>query len=92
MPYIYSLNPSARSGYGTRSVFNQSLTGLNSELSFSTGCYIKVEEPRLPYYLAIAEGRFVGFILFLGVLTLCENANSLVHDLNSGHHVHFSHR
>ena len=36
---VYSLvlftNPSARAGYDTRSVFKQSLTGLNSEFSFS---------------------------------------------------------
>ena len=28
-------NPSARAGYDTRSIFKQSLAGLNSELSFS---------------------------------------------------------
>ena len=28
-------NPSARAGYDTRSIFKQSLTGLNSEFSFS---------------------------------------------------------
>ena len=28
-------NPSARAGYGTMSIFKQSLTGLNSEFSFS---------------------------------------------------------
>ena len=28
-------NPSARAGYDTRSVFKRSLTGLNSEFSFS---------------------------------------------------------
>ena len=34
--YIYSFtNPSARAGYDTRSVFKRSLTGLNSEYSFS---------------------------------------------------------
>ena len=32
--YIFT-NPSARAGHDTRSIFNQSLTGLNSELSFS---------------------------------------------------------
>ena len=31
----YLPNPSARAGYDTRSVFKQSLTGLNSEFSFS---------------------------------------------------------
>ena len=28
-------NPSARAGYDTRSIFKRSLTGLNSEFSFS---------------------------------------------------------
>ena len=32
--YIYT-NPSARAGYDTRSIFKWSLTGLNSEFSFS---------------------------------------------------------
>ena len=32
---IIFTNPSARAGYDTRSIFKQSLTGLNSEFSFS---------------------------------------------------------
>ena len=32
---IIFTNPSARAGYDTRSVFKRSLTGLNSEFSFS---------------------------------------------------------
>ena len=61
-------NPSARAGYDMRSIFKQSLTGLNSEFSFSwTSCLAKTEEPSLPYYLPIA-----GFILFPRVLMLCE--------------------
>ena len=32
---ILFTNPSARSGYDTRSIFKRSLTGLNSEFSFS---------------------------------------------------------
>ena len=28
-------NPSAQAGYGTRSIFKRSLTGLNSDFSFS---------------------------------------------------------
>ena len=31
----YLPNPSARAGYDTRSLFKRSLTGLNSEFSFS---------------------------------------------------------
>ena len=36
-PYLFMLftNPSARAGYDTRSIFKRSLTGLNSEFSFS---------------------------------------------------------
>ena len=33
--YILFTNPSARAGYDTRSIFKRSLTGLNSEFSFS---------------------------------------------------------
>ena len=51
---IIFTNPSARAGYDTRSIFKRSLTGLNSEFSFSyTNCPIKAEEPSLSYYLAI---------------------------------------
>ena len=35
LPKSYLPNPSARAGYDTRSIFKQSLTGLNSEFSFS---------------------------------------------------------
>ena len=34
LKYIFT-NPSARAGYDTKSIFKQSLTGLNSEFSFS---------------------------------------------------------
>ena len=33
--WVLFTNPSARAGYDTRSIFKQSLTGLNSEFSFS---------------------------------------------------------
>ena len=53
--------------------FKQSLTGLNSEFSFSkTSCLSKAEEPSLPYYLPIAGGRIIGFIPFPRVLVLYE--------------------
>ena len=53
--------------------FKQSLTGLNSEFSFSeTSCLNKAEEPSLPYYLPIDRGRIIGFIPFPRVLVLCE--------------------
>ena len=58
-------NPSARAGCDTRSIFKRSLTGLNSEFSFSwTSCLTKVEEPSLPDYLSITGGRIIGFIPF----------------------------
>ena len=66
-------NPSARAGYDTRSIFKWSLTGLNSEFSFSlASCLTKAEEPSLSYYLPIAGGRIIGFIPFPRVLVLCE--------------------
>ena len=69
----YLPNPSARAGYDTRSIFKRSLTGLNSEFSFSwTSCLTKAEEPNLPYYLPIAGGRIYGIIPFPRVLVLCE--------------------
>ena len=71
--YAYLPNPSARAGYDTRSIFKRSLTGLNSECSFSlTSCLTKVEEPSLPYYLPIAGGRIIGFIPLPRVLVLYE--------------------
>ena len=66
-------NPSARAGYNTRSIFKRSLTGLNSEFSFSyTSCLTKAEEPSLSYYLPIAGERISGFIPFPRVLVLCD--------------------
>ena len=70
---ILFTNPSAQAGYDTRSIFKRSLTGLNSELSFSeNSCLTKAEEPSLSYYLPIAGGRIIGFIPFPRVLMLCE--------------------
>ena len=69
----YLPNHSARTGYGTRSIFKRSLAGLNSEFSFSlTSCLTKAEEPSLPCYLPIAGGRIIGFIPLPRVLVLCE--------------------
>ena len=71
--WSYLPNPSARTGYDTRSIFKRSLTGFNSEFSFSkTTCLNKAEKPSLPYYLPIAGGRIIGFIPFPRVLVLCE--------------------
>ena len=70
--YIFT-NPSVRAGYDTKSIFKRSLTGLNSEFSFSlTSCLAKAEEPSLPYYLSIIGGRIIGFIPFPRVLVPCE--------------------
>ena len=56
-------NPSAQAGYDTKSIFKRSLTGLNSEFSFSwASCLTKAEEPSLSYYLPIAGGRIFRFI------------------------------
>ena len=61
----YLPTPPARAGYDSRSIFKQSLTGLNSEFSFSlTSCLTNAEEPSLSYYLPIAGGRIIGFIPF----------------------------
>ena len=66
-------SPSSRAWYDTRSIFKQSLTGFNSEFSFSyTSCLNKAEEPSLSYYLPIAGGRIIGVIPFPRVLVLCE--------------------
>ena len=68
---ILFTNPSARAGYDTRSIFKRSLTGLNSDFSFSeTSCLTKAEEPSLSFYLPTAGGRIIGFIP--RVLVLCE--------------------
>ena len=66
-------NPSARAGYDTRSIFKRSLTGLNSQFSFSKICCLtKAEELNLSYCLPIAGGKIIGFTPFLRVLVLCE--------------------
>ena len=71
--YVYHIFTHARVGYDTRSIFKQSLTGLNSEFSFSyTSCLTKPEESNLPNYLPIAGGRIIGLIPFPRVLGLCE--------------------
>ena len=60
-------------------IFKRSLTGLNSEFSFSwTGCPTKVKEPSLPDYLPVTGDRIVGFIPFPKELALYENTNGLV--------------
>ena len=76
--HIIFTNPSAWTGYDSMSIFKRSLTGLNSEFSFSeTSCLTKAEELSLPYYLPIAGGRIIGFIPFPRVLVLCERQQIL---------------
>ena len=59
----------ARARYDT--IFKRSLTGLNSEFSFSgTGCHTKIKELSLPNYLPTAGGRMIGCIPFPRILAL----------------------
>ena len=53
--------------------FKRSLTGLNSEFSYSwNSCLTTAEEPSLPYYSPIGRRRIIGFLPFPRVLVLCE--------------------
>ena len=62
---VYLPSPLQR-GCNTKSIFKESLTGLNSEFSLSyTGCHTKVKEPSLPFYLLIIGGKIADCILFL---------------------------
>ena len=71
---VYHIYQPLRSGrIWHKVIFKRSLTGLNSEFSFSqTSCLTEAEEPSLPYYLPIAGGRIIGFIPFPSALVLCE--------------------
>ena len=54
------------------STLKPSLTGFNSEFSFSlTSRLTKAEELSLSYYLPIAGGRMTGSIPFPRVIVLC---------------------
>ena len=69
-----------------RSIFKRSLTGLNSEFSFSsTSCLTKAEEPSLSYYLPIKyhswEDNWIH--TFPKGISAMWNAISLGQDLNS---------
>ena len=55
---MYLPTPSTRAGCDTKSVFKKSLTGLNSEFSFSLiGYQTKAKENSLSYYSPKAEGQ-----------------------------------
>ena len=72
MEYIYA-QPLHSGRIWPSSIFKWSLTGLNSEFSFSkTSCLTKSEEPLLPNYLPIPGGRIIGFIHFPSLLVLSE--------------------
>ena len=60
--HMHWTKPSTQARCGKRSMFKQTLTGLNSEFSFSKAdCHIKVQEQNLPYLL---RDRIVGLITF----------------------------
>ena len=91
--YTYLPNLSTWAGYDRGSIFKRSLTGLDSEFSISLDWKPNQGwRPSLPYYLPIAGGRIRGFIPFPMVLEFCENAVSLIQDLNSCDCVHFLQR
>ena len=76
-------------GYDARSIFKQSTAGLNLEFSFYlTGCFTKVKEFSLPYYLLIAlrENRWIH--AFPKDISMKGNANSLIQALNLGCQFH----
>ena len=62
--YILHSNPSMYLPFHTESIFKWSTAGLNSELSFWTGCLTKAKEPILPNYLPISNGRTKGLMYF----------------------------
>ena len=87
---IIFTNPSAWAGYDTRSIFKWSLTGLNSEFSFSeTSRLTKAEEPSLPYYFTHSWRENNWIHTFPKGISAMWNAISLIQDLNSSRHVHF---
>ena len=47
--------------------FNWNLMNLNLEFSFYIGCYTKIKELSLPYYLSIARRRIAGCIPYPSV-------------------------
>ena len=78
MLYMYLPNHSSWAGCVTRSILS-SLTGLNSEFSFSkTGCHSFIKEFSLPFYYTFPKS-----------VSTIWNAASLVQDLNLYWHVYF---
>ena len=87
----YLPNPSARAGYDTRSIFKRSLTGLNSEFSFSeTCCLAEAEETVCPTIYSWREINWT--YTFPNYISAMWYAISLVQDLNLCRRVHFLRR
>ena len=71
--FVYVFTQPLRTSWIGQSISRGSVTGLNSEFSFSlTDCLSKAREPILPYYLPIAGGRIIVLITFPRVLVPCE--------------------
>ena len=81
-------HPSTQKGCNTRSIFMRSLTGLNSEFCFAwTSCTSKRTHSAL---LSTHSWRENGRDhTFLKGISAMGNADSLVQEWNSSHHVHF---
>ena len=86
---IIFTNASVRAGYDTRSGFKRSLTGLNSEFSFSSNSCRRTQSALL-FTHSWRENNWI-HILPKGISAMW-NAISLVQDLNSCRRVHFLRR
>ena len=87
---ILFTNPSARAGYDTRSIFKRSLTGLNSEFSFSyTSCLTKAVRTQSALLFAHSWRENNWIHTFPKGISAMWNAICLVQDLNSSRRVHF---
>ena len=89
--YIYIFtNPSARTGYDTRSIFKWSWTGLNSEFSFSETKEDWRNQSALLFTYSWRENNWIH--TFPRSISVMWKAISLVQDLNSCHRVNFLRR
>ena len=84
-----SLNSCAQAECDIRSIFKWSLTGLNSEFSFSLiSCYTKVRgQSALLFTHSLRENSWMN--TFPKDISTIWNTNSFIQDLNVGHCVHF---
>ena len=83
-------NPSARAGYHTRSILKRSLTGLNSEFSFSyTSCLTEGwrNQSVLLFTHSWRENNWIN--TFPKGISAMWNVIRLIQDLNSYQRVHF---